>query len=106
MHGTPGVPCHAHGQDHKRIQAFTQALRTRLLDRASGFGKQYLKLLVDEIRIEGNRAEMTGSYAALAAVVAQGGPDTNKGTAVPRFMPDWRPQGGSNPCCRRERAES
>jgi len=30
------------------------ALRTRLLDTASGFGKAYLNLLLDEIRLDGN----------------------------------------------------
>ncbi|MBX3618256.1 hypothetical protein, partial [Nitrosomonas sp.] len=34
-----------------QLEVFTKVLRTKLLDRKSGFGKEYLKLLVSEIRI-------------------------------------------------------
>jgi site-specific DNA recombinase len=37
----------------KRINAFFSALRTKFSDKESNFGKEYLKLLVEEIRIEG-----------------------------------------------------
>jgi site-specific DNA recombinase len=36
------------------IQKFTSALRMRLLDTASGFGKAYLNLPVDQIRLDEN----------------------------------------------------
>ena len=78
----------------KQIDAFSKALRSKLLDRDSGFGKEYLKLLVSEIRIEGKEAQITGSYAALANAVAE----TKTGILgrVPRFVPNWLPDQGSN----------
>ncbi len=78
----------------KHINAFTTALRNKLLDRDSSFGKEYLRLLVSEIRIEGKEAKITGSYAALASAVAE----KNLGTLgrVPRFEPNWLPDLDSN----------
>ena len=78
----------------KQISAFSKALRAKLLDRNSGFGKEYLKLLVNEIRIEGKQAQITGSYAALASAVAE----TKMGIlgGVPRFVPNWLASQGSN----------
>ncbi len=69
-----------------QLEAFTKALRTKLLDIKSGFGKEYLKLLVSEIRIKGNQAEITGSYSALAHAVAE----TKKHSLerVPSFVPN------------------
>jgi len=69
-------------------------LRSKLLDRNSKFGKEYLKLLVNEIRIEGNEAQISGSYAALAGAIAE----TKKGTLgrVPTFVSNWLLDLGSN----------
>ena len=77
-----------------QLEAFTKALRSKLLDRSSGFGKEYLKLLVSEIRIKNNQAEITGSYSALAHAV-----EVSKMGAldrVPSFAPNWLPDQGSN----------
>ncbi len=73
-----------------QLQVHTKALRTKLLDRSSGFGKEYLKLLVSEIRVQGSQAEISGSYSALAHAVAE----TKMGTldSVPRFVPNWLPE--------------
>ena len=77
-----------------QLEAFTKALQTKLLDRKSGFGKEYLKLLVSEIRIKDNQAEITGSYSALAHAVDE----TKKHSLerVPTFVPNWLPDLGSN----------
>jgi hypothetical protein len=77
-----------------QLTAFTTALRSKLLDRTSGFGKEYLKLLVSEIRVMGNQAEITGSYSALAGAVAE----MKMGTLdrVPTFVPNWLPDLDSN----------
>ncbi len=77
-----------------QLEAFTKALRTKLLDRKSGFGKEYLKLLVNEIRIKGNQAEITGSYSALAYAVDE----TKKHSLerVPSFVPNWLADQGSS----------
>ncbi len=76
-----------------QLEAFTKALRNKLLDRSSGFGKEYLKLLINEIRIKDNRAEITGSYSALAHAVAESNSTLQR---VPRFAPNWLPDQGSN----------
>jgi len=77
-----------------QLTAFTKALRSRLVDRSSSFGKEYLKLLVSEIRIKGNLAEITGSYSALAHAVAESKKDALD--RVPSFVPKWLPDQGSN----------
>jgi site-specific DNA recombinase len=76
-----------------QLEAFTKALRNRLLDRSSGFGKEYLKLLVNEIRIKDNQAEITGSYSALAHAVTESNSTLQR---VPSFVPNWLPDQGSN----------
>ncbi len=91
----------------KRVDEFAKALRAKLLDRSSSFGKQYLRLLVDQIVISGKCAEITGSYANLARVLVEPTSKRRLGTiTVPSFIPKWRPVGDSNPCTRRERAIS
>ena len=63
------------------------------LDRESRFGKEYLKLLVNEIKINGDEAEISDSYAILAGVIAE----TKKGTIkVPTFAFNWLLDLGSN----------
>jgi len=77
----------------KHTEAFSRALRARLLNAESGFGKAYLSLLVDEIRLDGNELRIKGSYKALAKVYTQA-----KGTKpgeVRSCIPDWRPHGDS-----------
>jgi site-specific DNA recombinase len=77
-----------------QLTVFAKALRSRLMDRSSGFGKEYLKLLVSEIRIKGNQAEMTGSYSALAHAIVETKKDALD--RVPSFAPNWLPDQGSN----------
>ena len=76
----------------KHIEAFTQSLKTKLFGNR-GFAKGYLQLLVDEIRVEKKEVTLRGSYAALAQAV-----ETKMGApnGVPRFVPSWLPDLGSN----------
>lgn len=76
-------------------EAFARALRARLLDTETGFGKAYVKLLVDEIRLDGKELRVKGSYKALAQAFAhtKGG----KLGEVPSSIPDWRGGWDSNP---------
>ena len=78
----------------RHVSAFCQALKARLLDRASGFGKRYLRLLVDEIRVMGKEIRIRGSYSALAHAVGQKSLGTPVG--VPRFGYAWLPGQDSN----------
>src|SRR5262249_24444040 len=88
----------------KQITTFCTALRDRLLDPNAGFGKAYVNLLVDEIRLEGDKLNVRGSYDALAQAIGLG--KMGKREGVPSFIPDWRPHGDSNPGYRRERSMS
>ncbi|WP_293761478.1 recombinase family protein, partial [uncultured Aquitalea sp.] len=85
----------------KQIEVFCQVLRNKLRgDKV--FAKQYLRILLDEIRIRDGEAVASGSYEGLAQTVLE----MKKGTdeSVPSFIRVWRPHGESNPGYRRERA--
>jgi len=84
------VPAHVLQQKH--IDAFTRLVREKLLENGA-FAKEYLRLLVHEIRVNKREVQITGSYAALAHAVA-GNPGDVMG--VPRFVPKWLPDLGSN----------
>ncbi len=70
-----------------RIEQFCKAVKTRLMDSESGFGKGYLKLLVDDIRVEGQQAIMRGSHEKLAYAI---GVKQSPSKSVPFFMREWR----------------
>ena len=76
------------------VQKFTRALRTRLLDVTSGFGKAYLNLLVGEIRLEGDELHIQGNYRALARAVSLS--KEGKLVSLPSFIPEWRARHDSN----------
>ncbi len=78
----------------KHVEAFCRAVRAEILDETSEFGKRYLGLLVEEVRVDGQTAVMRGSEAALAQAVSTGGEGISG--AVPRFGPGWLPKQGSN----------
>jgi len=84
------VPAHVLQQKH--IDAFTKLLRGKLLENGP-FAKEYLRLLVNEIRVNKREMKITGSYAALAQAVAGNLGDS---MGVPRFAPKWLPDQGSN----------
>jgi hypothetical protein len=75
----------AHVLQKKHIDPFTRLVRAKLLENGA-FAKEYLRLLVSEIRVNKREVQITGSYAALAQAVA-GNPDDVMG--VPRFVPKW-----------------
>jgi hypothetical protein len=53
----------------KHIVAFCKVLKERFQDKASNFGKEYLKLLVDEVSIVKEDVHLTGSLAALSGAL-------------------------------------
>ncbi len=78
----------------KKVSAFCSALKEMLLDRSSQFGKEYLKLLLNEITVIKKEVHLQGSYAALASALSGG---ANKSFAVvPSFAPYWLPSADSN----------
>ncbi len=84
------------------VKAFCAALKNRLEDRSSGLGKEYLKLFVDEIRVEGCTVRVRGSRKAIAAAIAE----TKLGSRsampfmatgrLPSFGSNWLPDVDSN----------
>ena len=77
----------------RQLDAFSTALRARVLDRSAGFSKRYLREFVSEIRFDGKRVVMRGKKATLLMAVAQ----KNMGTArVPTSEPNWLLDLGSN----------
>ena len=75
------------------VVAFSKVIRARLRDRASGLAKDYQRAVVDEIRVEGTAAIISGSYERLIAAVAS----IKLATAeVPSFMHEWRARHDSN----------
>ena len=78
----------------KNVSAFCQALKDKLRDRESHFGKEYLRLLVEEIRIEGKEVRIKGSYSALAGMLQKTKVGVLEG--VPTFGDDWLPGPDSN----------
>ena len=73
----------------KQIGAFYAALKDRLFDRASNFGKEYLRLLVDEIKVVKKEVHLSGSYSALAGALCMG--TKHELAAVPGFGLNWLP---------------
>jgi site-specific DNA recombinase len=80
------------------VNAFCSALKIKLQDKSSGLGKEYLKLLVDEIRVDGNKVCVRGSHAALAAAITgkKLGTRSHERGRVPSFGLDWLPEQDSN----------
>jgi len=79
----------------RHVQVFCRALQALMRDGRSEFGKRYLRLLVEEIRVEGQTVILRGSHAALAQAMAthEGG---GSGEPVPTFVPGWLPVEDSN----------
>ena len=77
------------------VKAFCAALKDRFNDPTSGLGKAYLRLLVDEIKLDGNELVVRGSHRRLADAI--GFMEKRKLGEVPSFVNDWRARQDSNP---------
>ncbi len=79
----------------KHVEAFCSVLSEKLKDRESNFGKEYLRLLIDEIKVKGQNVYLKGSYAAIADAL-----HTTKLVhscyGVPSFGSVWLPSADSN----------
>ena len=78
----------------KYVQAFCSVLSDKLKDKESNFGKEYLRLLVNEIKVEGSNVYLKGSYAAVAGIIQKTKPGHPQG--VPSFGSVWLPSADSN----------
>ena len=78
----------------KNIEKFCTTLKARLKDKTQKFGKDYLRLLVDEIKIKGKEIYLKGSYSALTGSLLNKKVDTLH--RVPTFFSPWLPGTDSN----------
>jgi site-specific DNA recombinase len=78
-----------------QIEAFCDALKTKLIESDSVLGKAYLRLLVDEIRLEGDRLTVRGGYDKLTD--AFGMLEKMKLGEVPSSVRVWRARQDLNP---------
>ncbi|WP_425429689.1 recombinase family protein [Desulfuromusa kysingii] len=78
----------------KNVDLFRKSLKTKLMDSSSNFGKNYLKLLIKEIVVDGKEVRITGSYAALVGALEKTKAGNSPG--VPTFGVVWLPLLGSN----------
>src|SRR5207244_12630393 len=76
------------------VNAFCTALKERFTDRTSGLSKAYLRLLVDEIKLDGNELIVRGSHRRVADAI--GFMQKRKLGEVPSFVNDWRARQESN----------
>jgi len=81
--------------DPATIDTFCRVLKGRLTDSDSGLGKAYLRLVVDEIRLDGDQLTVRGSYGKLAdALGALKGTELGE---VPSSVRVWRARQDLNP---------
>ena len=86
------------------IEDFIASLKTRLLEGPTAFRKEYLQSVVERVEVSDSVIRLTGRKDRLARQLMSGRPLPK--SRVRSFGQDWRPQGDSNPCRRRERAVS
>ena len=78
-----------------KFRRFPRCWEDRLKDVRNGFGKAYLRLLIDDIRLEGNELKIRGSYAQLGEAL---GMLEKMGLGeVPSPIRDWRARQDLNP---------
>lgn len=78
----------------QQIKTFVEAFRTEVFSPNSKFAKSYLKAVVSEIRIKGDKGTIGGRNADMAATISSyraGAP-----LVVPRHLSNWCPEPESN----------
>ena len=86
------------------IERFAHDLRLKLLDGPIAMRKAYLQTIVDRIEVDDQEIRVFGRKDRLLNQLVSGRPKPS--SKVLSFGRQWRPQGDSNPCYRRERAVS
>ncbi len=70
-----------------QVELFGKALCNKLLSKEPSVIKSYINLLVEEVLMKEDTANIKGSYEALAHVMHQMKMGTNN--LVPTFIPNW-----------------
>ena len=78
----------------KQIAAFCTTLKERFRDRSTNFGKEYLRLLIDEIKFAGQEVVIRGNYGVIPEAMQKTKPSTLQ--RVPGFGIGWLPSTDSN----------
>ena len=89
--------------DADQVERFGAFMRERITTGETTFRKAYLRSIVDAIEVDDKVIRIHGSKASLEQAVIAG---EQIGKGVRSFIRKWRAQGDSNPCFRRERANS
>jgi site-specific DNA recombinase len=76
-----------------QVEAFGIITGKRLRDRASAFGRDYLRAVVDKVVVNGDTATISGSNAKLMRAVGVKKPLAGQ---VPSFIHDWCARRDSN----------
>jgi site-specific DNA recombinase len=71
------------------VRPFCTALKKKMVDVQSGFAKQYLRLLVDEIRVWERKVVIRGTHASVAQALL--GKKLGTSSKVPSFWSNWLP---------------
>ena len=92
LRGKKDIPLSKFGV--KQIATFCSILKEKFQDQSINFGKEYLRILIDEIKLAGREVVIMGSYAALFDAI----PRTKPGSceSVPGFGIGWLPSTDSN----------
>ena len=86
------------------IERFAHDLRAKLLNGPIAMRKAHLQAIVDRIEVDDQEIRVFGRKDRLLNQLVSGRPKPS--SKVLSFGRQWRPQGDSNPCYRRERAVS
>jgi site-specific DNA recombinase len=76
--------------DKAKIEAFSEALRAKLLDTKQGLGRRYVRALVSRVTVKGSEVTVQGPKSALLEAAIGNG--TGEITAVPSSVPNWLPE--------------
>lgn len=76
------------------VDDFCRVLNAKLRGPESNFGKEYLKILVEEIRVEGGEIKLRGKLADVAGMINKTALSLPIG--VPRAGSVWLPSADSN----------
>ncbi|EKM99906.1 resolvase [Acidocella sp. MX-AZ02] len=87
-----------------KLQRLSETVRATLHKAQPDLRKAYIKLFVDKVVVSKQAIELTGPKSLLVRAALADLPNTPN--EVITFVREWRPQGDSNPCYRRERAVS
>lgn len=79
-----------------QIDKLSAMLKNKLLSNETGMAKSYLNLLINEIVVTDNTANVKGSYSALAATASAKKIKKDTLNQVPTFIQDWCPEPESN----------